>query len=382
MTPSNPPYDPDSEATAELLRQALSAEAAEVQPDPDALRSIQQRTAAVPSPLSDSSDPARRFYAGSTRTNLNGRRSWMLGAVGAAAATAAVITAVVVVGDQGADPSRTPAASPDTTAGQTDVTTEPTVDAPTPTTQPSATTQPSVTNAPAGEQVTIYYVGPTPSNPRLAPRLYPELHTVSLNGDSRAVAAVREFFTLAPLDPDYSSGWPTGVEVKSISERRNGMTIISLDDTGAFLASPSGRVDIDDELLWAVRALLATAGVEDQAMLRFDNNARVGPFARPTDYDARALVSITAPVEGQTVDSPVTVEGTANVYEGNLNWELLDVDGQVIDSGHTMAGAYEWAPFTIELGSLDPGTYTIRAFESSAKDGSLTFIDDKTFSVR
>ena len=57
-------------------------------------------------------------------------------------------------------------------------------------------------------------------------------------------------------------------------------------------------------------------------------------------------------------------------------------DRHRVDSGYTMAGSMEWKPFTINLGQLDPGTYTVRAFESSAENGRPTHIDDKTFTVR
>jgi hypothetical protein len=70
------------------------------------------------------------------------------------------------------------------------------------------------------------------------------------------------------------------------------------------------------------------------------------------------------------------------VFEGTVNWELLDDNRDVIDSGYAMAGSMEWKPFTINLGRLDRGTYTVRAFESSAEDGRPTFIVEKTFTVR
>ncbi len=401
MTPTNSPYDSGADPTAELLRQALSAEAADVQPSPDALSSIQQRTGAVPS--ADSSGRARRFPAGANRTNLGGRPSWWLGALGAAAATAAVITAVVVIGDQGSDPSRTPAVGPGTTAGQTDITTEPTVDSPTPTTggsaSPSATTAsatPAPTmhpgvydpNAPAANQVTMYYFG-EPDD--LGPRLYPEPHTLRSSNEPGVVAAVREFLTSLPMDPDYASGWPAGLDVQSISVDKQGATTIHL--TGDVDLGVNTHVPLN---AWAeggspVEALLASAGITDVAHFTY-NGEVVGSFGRldeaipddkplSADDDWRAWVSVTSPAEGQTLDSPVTVTGSANVFEANVNWELLDAEGNVIDSGHTMAGLMEWKDFTVELGDLEPGTYTIRAFESSPKDGRPTKVDDKTFTV-
>lgn len=385
MTPTNSPYDSDSDATAELLRQALSAEAAEVQPSRDALRSIQQRTGAASAPSADSSGRARRFRAGSTRTNLGGRRpSWMLGALGAAAATAAVITAVVVIGDQGAGPSRTPAAGPGTTAGQTDTTTEPTIDSPT------ATTEPSATNAPAGERLTIYYVGPTPRDRDASPRLYAEPHTVPSSGDSPAVGTVRaflavhEFLTSAPLDPDYSSGWPAGVSVTGISQVGGTTTVDLAGD--ANVERSAGASGAEDEM--AVQALVATAGVEGPVEFTYNDepvSAILGvdvPVTVKADEEVRALISIDNLVEGQKVSNPVTVKVSGNVFEGQINWELLDAKGTKVDDGLALTSMGVWTQDEIKLGNLEPGTYTIRCLEYSPEDGSPGNVDDKTFTVR
>ena len=40
-----------------------------------------------------------------------------------------------------------------------------------------------------------------------------------------------------------------------------------------------------------------------------------------------------------------------------------------------------WTQAQIELGALEPGTYTIRALEYSAENGSPTNVDDKTITV-
>lgn len=380
MTPTNLPYDSgsDTDATEQLLRQALAAEAGDIQPDPDALLAIQQRTGSAAAPLGDSSDRARPVPAGSTRTILGGRgRSWGLATLGAGVATAAVIATVVVIGDQAADPSRTPVAGPRQTTGQaTTVPTEPADATASTSATPAGSMHPGVydPDAPVENQVAMYYLGAD------APRLYTEVHTVlPATGGSPVLAAVHEFLTSTPLDPDYRSGWPAGVDVVSITQR-NGKSIVTLDGAESFLTPDPGYLNVDAQLLRSVRAMLATAGV-DQAMLR-TGGLTVGPFATPSDDDVRAWVSITSPVEGQTVDSPVTVTGSANVFEANVNWELLDQRGDTIDSGYAMAGFTEWKPFTIDLGTIDPGTYTIRTFESSPKDGRPTFVDDKTFTVR
>lgn len=355
---------PDSDPTSEALRQALAAEAAGVQPDPQALQAIQQRTTAdSPSGLSV---PPFKVPAGAHRRSHGGPPSWVLGTLGAAVATAAVITAVVVVGDRSGNPSRTPAAGPATTVRH------------------SERTPPTDPNARAGE-VTVYYVSAVTAiddTAKNTSKLYPERHITVY---STVTGAVHEFLTSTPIDSDYTSGWPPGVDVASISEAGR-LTTIAL----------TGPASLPDEPLpftyarpveLPVQAMLSTAGIEGSANFTYNGKPLDSIFGIATPVNAlpleetRAWVSITSPVEGQTVDNPVTVTGSANVFEANVNWDLLNDNGQVVDSGYATAGFMEWKPFTIDLGMLDPGTYTIRAFEASPKDGRPTFIDDKTFTV-
>lgn len=388
------PLGPDDDGTADLLRRTLAAEAADVQPDSNALRAIRQRTgvdapSAAHSKFSDSSDPALLSPSGSSRTNSWGHRGaqrpWALGALGAGLATAAVITAVVVIGDNsGGNPSGTPAAAPGHTTTQSPASTEPspgTVSAP-PTGSHPGVYDPS---APAADQVTMYYVGQAASgDPQVKPRLYPEQHTVQPNGGSPAVAAVHEFLTSTPIDPDYSSGWPEGVDVTSITEN-GGVTTIALKGKVVPGTHPDS-VPYSAARPVALQAMLATAGVQGRANFTYNGEPverilnQSAAVSRQSDEDTRAWVSITSPVEGQEASSPVTVTGSANVFEANVNWELLDADGQVIDSGIAMAGFTEWKSFTVFI-ALDRGSYTIRAFESSPKDGRPTYVDDKTFTI-
>ncbi|MBX5447122.1 MAG: hypothetical protein IRZ27_01200, partial [Acidothermus cellulolyticus] len=56
-------------------------------------------------------------------------------------------------------------------------------------------------------------------------------------------------------------------------------------------------------------------------------------------------------------------------------------DGQTVASGHAQTvGAPAQGDWSASV-TLPPGTYTIRAYELSAKDGSITYLDDKTITV-
>jgi hypothetical protein len=241
-------------------------------------------------------------------------------------------------------------------------------------------------SAPAAQQVTLYYVGRAAGNGGPASvRLYPEQHTVQQTGGSPALTAVHEFLTSTPLDHDYFTGWPAGVDVASIVTTK-GLTTIGLKGTADLGSLREGAASSDTRSA-ALQALLATAGVPSEAAFTYNGTpvdlvAHQSVVQRQSEDAARAWVSITSPVEGQTVDNPVTVRGSANVFEANVNWDLRDASGHVVDSGFTTAGFMQWKDFSIDLGTLDPGTYTVRAYEASAKNGRPTFIDDKTFTVR
>lgn len=337
--------EPRNDETAELLKRALAAEAADVSTDATALQRIQRRTAG----------------AGAAGSSAPARQRWVLGAFGAAAATAAVITAVVVVGDQPDQGSPGPA---DTPTG-------------TPTTS-------VVQRAPVTRFVAVTYVGPSEDDFRL----FTESHGVESAGDP-ALAAVHEFLTGQPADPDYFTGWPEGLDVSGI-DSSNGSIQVDLTGPAGGLTEPGSASSGQQERAVAVQALLRTAGgrVGDVATLTYNGDiveTALGvdfPVKVAADEQTRAFITIDGILDGQPLDNPVTVQVSGNVFEANVSWILSDDNGAKLDEGFVMVGSYgDWDQADIKLGTLNPGTYTIQALEYSAKDGSPTYVDDKTFTV-
>jgi len=84
---------------------------------------------------------------------------------------------------------------------------------------------------------------------------------------------------------------------------------------------------------------------------------------------------ITEPPCGANVASGslLTVEGVTDAFEGSLQLELQDSAGDVVLSETVQAesglGNAPWST-TLPLAGLDPGTYTLIAFDFSAEDGS------------
>jgi hypothetical protein len=83
----------------------------------------------------------------------------------------------------------------------------------------------------------------------------------------------------------------------------------------------------------------------------------------------------------------VTISGYGTAFEGTINWEVRKMDKAVsvdklVAEGHTQGGSNgEFGDFHDTV-DLPAGTYEIRAFESSPKDGSPQHVDTKTFTVR
>ena len=98
------------------------------------------------------------------------------------------------------------------------------------------------------------------------------------------------------------------------------------------------------------------------------------------------FIQLSSPAEGSTVTSPVTIDGVGTAFEATINYDITSVDNGSSQSsrgvgGVTSAGANgEFGPFSVSV-DLEPGTYVLRAFEASAKDGKPTHVDTKTFTV-
>lgn len=328
--------------TADLLARALADEARRVEPQPGGLQMIQQRTQQAP----------------------RKRTPWVIGALGAGLATAAVITAVVVIADR--DGSGDDGATP-------------------PVTQP--------TTAAADVDVTVWYVAPRPSNsegPGQAPpnQLSPlqrEQHTVA-GGD---LAAVHEFFTGSPIDADYSTDWPAGVDASSVTVGADGTADIALvGDADASAVTDGGDLE-PGVAKSAIQALLFTIG--DATAATFSYNGE--PLDQVLGVDASDPITVEDSnylgasfifddlTDGQTVTSPVTVTVSVNSFEGNMLWKLTDDAGKPVADGQATGSMAEYTQVPVKLGDLPPGTYTISVFDNSPADGDVYGLDDKTFTV-
>ncbi|MFP5350996.1 MAG: GerMN domain-containing protein [Actinomycetota bacterium] len=98
------------------------------------------------------------------------------------------------------------------------------------------------------------------------------------------------------------------------------------------------------------------------------------PQRRSDWKDFLPPILVTSPTMGEKVTSPVTVEGTADVYEATVQMRLLDVEGNRLDRAFTTAtcGTGCRGDFSHDLSfEVDEETHgVIEVWWSSAEDGS------------
>ncbi|MGH3472638.1 MAG: Gmad2 immunoglobulin-like domain-containing protein, partial [Nocardioidaceae bacterium] len=307
---------------------------------------------------------------------------WWYAAGGAGVAAAATITAIVLVVN-GAGGSASPAAGP--RHGQSNTSTHHSS-----VSGHAAAMHKGVYTAGQAPVATMFYIGQRDGRGHAL--LQTEPHSITSTGSVTGLEAAHEFLTSTPIDPDYTSGWPAGFDVQAITNTSQGQQIAL---TGPAAMPTTSLSHADAEV--AIQALMRTAEIGGPATFTYNGippNMLLGvDVSQPVPLapyglgvasgDLKAMFSITSPVEGQQLSNPVRVTGSANAFEGTVNWRLLGSSGKSIRHGYVNAGSMgQWRAFAIALPHLSAGTYTIEIYEASAMNGSRTFVDNKQFSVK
>jgi len=350
MTRPENPGTPDSRDELRL-RNLLESTMAGVEPD-DRLSQIRSRTKV---------------------TAMSTRPSWLWGAGGAAIATAAVITAVAMIGNplkQTSDPG--PLGTPTVTDTQT---------SPTQATEP---TEPTQTVVPGGPVVGVYYLGDTPRGLRL----YREFQ-VAVGASDPLTGAVNQAVSAQPVDPDYSNPWPAGTQAYA---DYNGdvitVTVESADaGSGNLHDRPAGMSQEEaglaiQQVIYTAQGGLGEGRVPVQFLLDGEHTdqllgEQVGePLANDDPMSVLSLVNLSEPTEGQAVSYGGTlhVTGVACTFEANVPWTLFHGDEPIVNGFFTAAegcGGVKLFAFEddIELGQLSRGTYTLAIQEDDPSGG-------------
>jgi hypothetical protein len=289
------------------------------------------------------------------------RRAALVALAGAALAGGAAVAAVAVGGPQlfgtDEDPADPPVAS-----------------APTETTDDSEAVPsepPVATRAVAG-----YYLGDTPSGVRL----YREFRSVE-SADDGPEASVR-LLTTAPADPDYRTEWPDGAFAGAeVGDDRITVELAdpALEDLPASMTEEEARASVQQVVYtlqaYAQQRLPVEFTTNDGPVDQVLGTASVEPQTAATPIDILSHVNLSAPDEGQAVSGRLSVEGVANSFEGNVPWALTDEAGQTVDQGFfTAKGSMgvQLYPFrgTIDLSSVEPGTYTLEVTTDDPTGGA------------
>jgi hypothetical protein len=367
----------DDDELGALLRDALREEADRVTPSGDGLARIRARVA-----------------------QRRDRFQWFLRPGVAAAALAAALLGgtgigLLLAGDETAivrpaateGPAATESASPERSPAPTSSPAGTSRREPSPTAE--ATARVPAAASPSGPSVTfaapVYWLGDVDG--RL--RLYREFFSVRSGGD-KGRAAVTAMLDRKPLDADYVSPWPAGTKVLSI-DRAGGVATVDLSSAALAQHAPpeTARMAVQ-QLVWTLTAADQDGGervrllVEGRPVSNLWESgvSVVGPVGRSTAGDVLAPVWITDPQDGATVGRNVKLQGQASVFEANVSIEVRR-DGTVVEETFTTAsqGAPGRGTWSHTL-TLEPGTYEIRAFESSAESGQPIGVDSKRIRVR
>ncbi len=319
---------------------------------------------------------------------------WATALVAAALVVALAIAIPQIFGTD--DPtSLDPGATTSSTAPTETETSSPTEEpSETPTEEPSsdATTLPSDEEEGPEESgdlaaLPVYLLAHIGDDMRMA-RLYREW--VNVDGvfrDSPLEEQVRAALTTAlagtaPNTDGYLQTWD-GVELVDATVSDSRITITLSGPGSSDIDEDEARVSVQ-QLVWTAQAVVRQGRVPVTFTIADGSTAFFGQipvnqtFNRPASTDEYfndlAPIWINSPTRGERINGAnVIVTGDATVFEANVQWELINAaNGNVIDSGFTTAsvGAPGRGTYEIPLGNLAPGSYIIRAFEMSAKDGT------------
>ena len=184
----------------------------------------------------------------------------------------------------------------------------------------------------------------------------------------------------------YQQPWTAGTTATvTVADTQIGIVLNQAGATG--LGADQQRIAVQS-LVWT-----ATAAAQLNVPVRVEvtggkaafASKPAGNYARPAStasYTDLVPIWVDSPTPGATVTVPVTVTGQACVFEAQFSWELLQ-GSTVVKSGNTTSSIAcpDYGTYSITLGSLLAGSYTIRLYDLSMKDGSVAYETRVLFTV-
>jgi hypothetical protein len=250
------------------------------------------------------------------------------------------------------------------------------------TSTPGAPTAEPTSEPAESSAVAVYYLMDTTNGPRL----YREFHNRPA-GEDPVRDAVQAMLEVPAVDPDYTSLWPAGVQVQDVSREGD---VVTVDLSAGALEGNAGSSFEQMSVQQLVHTVTAAEPSAQRVQLTIDGERReslwgavsIGePVGRAPAAEVLGPVWVLTPTEGGTLAAGEQFGGVATVFEATVSWQWLQ-DGEVVAEGFSTAtegapGRGEWSAAV----DVPPGDYELKAFESSAKDGSETFVDTKRVTV-
>lgn len=194
--------------------------------------------------------------------------------------------------------------------------------------------------------------------------------------------------TVRAYDKDYLSLWPAGTAVRGtrVEQTAEG-SVAYVDLSREALAGSAGAEGEAQSLQQLVHTVSAAAPSVRSVQLLIEGKIRPTlwghvstsrPIARRPAAEVLGPVWLAVP---RVLKRGGRFGGEASVFEATVSWEFVQ-GGRVVKRGFSNAstgapGRGQWSA----TADVAPGDYLLRAFESSAKDGSPTFVDDKPVTV-
>jgi hypothetical protein len=333
-------------------------------------------------------------------------RTWLLGGLGGAVATATVIGGVWLASNNlGDDNPGQAVTSPSDSVSPSDSGSPSPSDSPTgPTGSTSSTSSTGGPTAGPSRAVPVYYAGDTPAGLRL----YREFHKLPGTGgqgdvtaaDSAAKAAVSH----TPLDPDYRGLWPEGTNA-DVSDAGDHLIVnlvapgggATLHDRPSSMTADEAQLALE-QVIYSVQAAFGKGRVPVQFLLDEKNSDQVlgqptsEPLAAGPVLDTLSHVNLTTPEEGVEISSnQLAVSGVANSFEANVVIRLQRFEGTYIALQKPLT-AEGWMgeklfPFSgsFDISSVAPGKYILMAMTDDASggaEGNGAFSDTKIITIK
>jgi hypothetical protein len=362
----HPDYEPgEFDRVERQLRTALASEAQQMRPS-NRLDAILHEAHA----------------AGSlTERGGSGARRWLL-PLASAAAVAAIIGGVWWSGqDDGREPTQ-PA-----TTGPSVVPSTPATDSPGTATGSPTSSSTSVVPQTQAVSLPVYFVGPV-GDDKPTYKLFRDFIRDDLPKDPTPEARAKAALVLAINAQPYTNtdGYIQPWSGQTIGDVTVTPQLITIDLANA--GNPLAAEDTEvrrlavQELVWTAQAAVQQGNipvkitVNGKAAPLFGSVSTDQTFTRPPAdrlYEDLAPIWVTSPTRDQVLPAgkPVTVKGLAIVFEANVSWQLRRGGDQIAD-GHTTAsiGAPMQGEYSIALGTLSRGDYSIRVYEMSMEGGN------------